>query len=202
MWRCQESVTSQAHYGRIFGWGGGVWGEGSENQHAAVSCGALHFQHGKSSGGCRGNKSQISTERTPLCSTPPYHPCSRLPPRPPPPSPSSSLLLPGHLSADRELRPQTGLLRGAGSRDQAQTRDHVQSSTLDPRAGACASGYWCAADSLPSSPPSSSLFYCCHLLCTQTPQKVICIHSLLSSRFCRLRDVLLPIPLIFSTFIN
>lgn len=88
------------------------------------------------------------------------------------------------------------------SRDQAQTRDHVQSSTLDPRAGACASGYWCAADSLPSSPPSSSLFYCCHLLCTQTPQKVICIHSLLSSRFCRLRDVLLPIPLIFSTFIN
>lgn len=109
MWRCQESVTSQAHYGRIFGWGGGVWGEGSENQHAAVSCGALHFQHGKSSGGCRGNKSQISTERTPLCSTPPYHPCSRLPP----PAP---LLLPGHLSADRELRTQTGLLRGAGIR--------------------------------------------------------------------------------------
>lgn len=182
MWRCQESVTSQAHYGRIFGWGGGVWGEGSENQHAAVSCGALHFQHGKSSGGCRGNKSQISTERTPLCSTPPYHPCSRLPP----PSPSSSL------ATSQQIE----------SRDQAQTRDHVQSSTLDPRAGACASGYWCAADSLPSSPPSSSLFYCCHLLCTQTPQKVICIHSLLSSRFCRLRDVLLPIPLIFSTFIN
>lgn len=110
MWRCQESVTSQAHYGRIFGWGGGVWGEGSENQHAAVSCGALHFQHGKSSGGCHGNKSQISTERTPLCSTPPYHPCSRLLP------PPVTLLLPGHLSADRELRPQTGLLRGAGIR--------------------------------------------------------------------------------------
>lgn len=104
----------------------------------------------------------------------------------PPPSPSSSL------ATSQQIE----------SRDQAQTRDHVQSSTLDPRAGACASGYWCAADSLPSSPPSSSLFYCCHLLCTQTPQKVICIHSLLSSRFCRLRDVLLPIPLIFSTFIN
>lgn len=127
------------------------------------------------------------------------HPPTTLAAASPPPVP---LLLPGHLSADRELRTQTGLLRGAGSRDQAQTRDHVQSSTLDPRAGACASGYWCAADSLPSSPPSSSLFYCCHLLCTQTPQKVICIHSLLSSRFCRLRDVLLPIPLIFSTFIN
>lgn len=108
------------------------------------------------------------------------------PPPPPPPSPSSSL------ATSQQIE----------SRDQAQTRDHVQSSTLDPRAGACASGYWCAADSLPSSPPSSSLFYCCHLLCTQTPQKVICIHSLLSSRFCRLRDVLLPIPLIFSTFIN
>lgn len=192
MWRCQESVTSQAHYGRIFGWGGGVWGEGSENQHAAVSCGALHFQHGKSSGGCRGNKSQISTERTPLCSTPPYHPCSRLPPVP--------LLLPGHLSADRELRPQTGLLRGAGIRLRPGIMSKAPLSIPEP--GACASGYWCAADSLPSSPPSSSLFYCCHLLCTQTPQKVICIHSLLSSRFCRLRDVLLPIPLIFSTFIN
>lgn len=135
--------------------------------------------------------------------TPLFHtPLPPLQPPPPPRPPPVPLLLPGHLSADRELRTQTGLLRGAGSRDQAQTRDHVQSSTLDPRAGACASGYWCAADSLPSSPPSSSLFYCCHLLCTQTPQKVICIHSLLSSRFCRLRDVLLPIPLIFSTFIN
>lgn len=43
---------------------------------------------------------------TPLFHTP-------LPPLQPPPPP---LLLPGHLSADRELRPQTGLLRGAGIR--------------------------------------------------------------------------------------
>lgn len=47
---------------------------------------------------------------TPLFHTP-------LPPlQPPPPPPPVPLLLPGHLSADRELRPQTGLLRGAGIR--------------------------------------------------------------------------------------
>lgn len=134
---------------------------------------------------------------TPLFHTP-YHPRSRLlllllPGHPPPPPPWPPLSRSRAATSDRPTY---------GSRDQAQTRDHVQSSTLDPRAGTCASGYWCAADSLPSFPPSSSLFYCCHLLCTQTPQKVICIHSLLSSRFCRLRDVLLPIPVISSTFIN
>lgn len=47
---------------------------------------------------------------TPLFHTP-------LPPlQPPPPPPPVPLLLRGHLSADRELRPQTGLLRGAGIR--------------------------------------------------------------------------------------
>lgn len=46
---------------------------------------------------------------TPLFHTP-------LPPLQPPPPPPVPLLLPGHLSADRELRPQTGLLRGAGIR--------------------------------------------------------------------------------------
>lgn len=65
---------------------------------------------------------------TPLFHTP-YHPCSRLlllllllpssssssHPPPPPPIPVVPLL-PGHLSADRELRPQTGLLMGAGIR--------------------------------------------------------------------------------------
>lgn len=45
---------------------------------------------------------------TPLFHTP-------LPPLQPPPPPVP-LLLPGHLSADRELRTQTGLLRGAGIR--------------------------------------------------------------------------------------
>lgn len=126
MWRCQESVTSQAHYGRIFGWGGGVWGEGSENQHAAVSCGALHFQHGKSSGGCRGNKSQISTERTPLCSTPPYHPCSRLLLLPP--SPSSSVATSQQIESC-DLRPAYLGEQGSGSDQGSCPKLHSRSQS-------------------------------------------------------------------------
>lgn len=62
----------------------------------AVSCRALHFQHGKSS-------------RVAVATNPESVQLSD--PSTQPPSP-----FPGHLPADLELRPQTGLLRGAGIR--------------------------------------------------------------------------------------
>ena len=100
-----------------------------------VSCRALHFQHGKSS--------RVAVATNPVSE---QHSDPSSPPHISPPSPP---LLP----ADLELRPQAGLLRGAGIRLGTEIMSKAPHSIPEQERGPA--GYGCAVD----RPP---LLRCCH----------------------------------------
>lgn len=104
-----------------------------KNQHACSLLPCSAFSTRKKQQGCRSNKSRISAALGPLQSTPHF----------------PSILLPLLLPADLKLRPQTGLLRGAGIR--LGTQIMSKAPHLIPEQERGPAGYGCAVDRPPSS---------------------------------------------------